>query len=90
MGVTGGTAFHFGTAGVGNWALSLCHCHRLGQIVKDRNYLADNICRSMLSEFKRVVNDKAATQLSAEKQSQVSASRANLPSSLSLAKAFNS
>jgi hypothetical protein len=48
-------------------------CHRLGQIVKDRCYLVDNVCCNRLSDLNHAVNDKVRCGTEASgKQSHVS------------------
>jgi hypothetical protein len=52
-------AVHFGAGefGIGSGGQKLRH--RLGQIVKERRYLADNISCSRLSDLERAVKHKA-------------------------------
>ena len=52
-------AARFGTARVKHWSGVQRLHHRLGQIVKDRRYLEDNVSCSRLSGLKRAVNHKA-------------------------------
>jgi hypothetical protein len=52
-------AVHFGTGRVRHLERGLEATPSLGQIVKDRRYLVDNVSCSRLSDLKRVVNHKA-------------------------------
>jgi len=59
MGVTGGTASHFGTAGFGTWRRRCATAIAWVRLSKIDDYLVDNVSKLRLSDMNRLVNKKA-------------------------------